>query len=208
MVKELWLGEPPPPPQKKNKKKQTFFLGRVAHFTFPSRPWLAELFGNRSMGKNCLMWYFMITTWGLWLRATYPCRLQNTSSLHHCGQQHCQALGNFDAQSKDPQKYCIITNPILELDIIHPWSKASPCPVTIVHTSPCPQGLSRVHRGLQQSSEGSQRPPVFEYLECSEVWCDVVGRPTRWSLLFIFGFLIWSSISKIQSTEKYSIVLC
>ena len=114
----------------------------------------------------------MITTRGLRLRATYPCRLQNTSSLHHCGQQHCQALGNFDAQDKDPQKYCIITNPILELDIIHPWSKASPCSVNIVLTSPCPQGLSRVHRGLQQSSEGSQRPPVFEYLECSEVWCD------------------------------------
>ena len=31
----------------------------------------------------------------------------------------------------------------------------------------------------------------------------LVGRPIRWSLLCIFGFLI----SQIQSTEKYSIVL-
>ena len=44
----------------------------------------------------------------------------------------------------------------------------------------------------------------------SMVSIRLVGRPTRWSLLFIFGFLIWSSryISQIQSTEKYSIVLC
>ena len=39
-------------------------------------------------------------------------------------------------------------------------------------------------------------------------WTILVGRPTRWSLLFTIGFLIWSSIFPIQSTEKYSIVLC
>ena len=31
---------------------------------------------------------------------------------------------------------------------------------------------------------------------CHQAEGNVVGRPTRWSLLFIFGFLIWSSKSK------------
>ena len=36
----------------------------------------------------------------------------------------------------------------------------------------------------------------------------VVGRPTRWSLLFTFGFLIWSSISQIfpKSNQQRNIV--
>ena len=33
---------------------------------------------------------------------------------------------------------------------------------------------------------------------------DLVGRPTRRSLLFIFGFLFWSSNFPIQITEKYT----
>ena len=43
------------------------------------------------------------------------------------------------------------------------------------------------------------------FLHCSPSL--LVGRPTRWSLLFTFGFLIWSYFP-IQITEKYSIVLC
>ena len=35
----------------------------------------------------------------------------------------------------------------------------------------------------------------------------LVGRPTRWSLLFIFGFLIWSSIFP-KSNQQRNIVYC
>ena len=37
--------------------------------------------------------------------------------------------------------------------------------------------------------------------------CTLVGRPTRWSLLFTFGFLIWSSIFP-KSNQQRNIVWC
>ena len=47
-------------------------------------------------------------------------------------------------------------------------------------------------------------------MQCFPLQCcaDLVKRPTRWSLLFIFGFLYWSSIFPIPDTKKYSTVLC
>ena len=50
--------------------------------------------------------------------------------------------------------------------------------------------------------------PEIDSVTWIELCNNIVNRPTRWSLLFIFGFLYWSSIFPIPDTKKYSIVLC
>ena len=51
--------------------------------------------------------------------------------------------------------------------------------------------------------------------DCGDKWTfppaagsTVVNCPTRWSLLFIFVFLCWSSIFPIPDTKKYSTAMC
>ena len=46
------------------------------------------------------------------------------------------------------------------------------------------------------------------YIQHKHAGILIVNCPTIWSLLFIFGFLCWSSIFPIPDTKKYSIVLC
>ena len=57
------------------------------------------------------------------------------------------------------------------------------------------------HQFVIESHPAGRRPDHQDH----EALQYLVGRPTRWSLLFIFGFLIWSSIFP-KSNQQRNIV--